>query len=297
MVSYMFYEQMNKLKSLLDSTKIVGEKNGILFTNIALKNELEISKRSWERIYDFEAKDLEQDRADFFKNKLDDHFRIISQFKKFSKDEVCLEIGCGPAYIGEYLMKNFDLNFIGVDFNLKILDSLKQYFDKHGLKKYLLIYADINDMPLRDNVIDFIYGGGVIEHSTDTLKILKELNRVLKEGGVSFNTVPAFNLSWLPLRFYNNIPSTPILRSIFEFIHVRIFKNKILGKNFGYELSFTQHNLKRIHKLAGFKKMGVEAMTFHPSPKKLKNQYLRNTYYFFSKLHFISPVYYISAYK
>lgn len=112
----------------------------------------------------------------------------------------------------------------------------------------------MDDMPLRDNVIHFIYNGGVSEHSRNTLKIPKELNGLLKEGGVSFNTVPAFNLSSLPLRFYNTILSTPILRSIFEFIHVRIFKNKILGKNFGYELSFTQHNLKRIHKLAGFKK-------------------------------------------
>ncbi|NVM56302.1 MAG: class I SAM-dependent methyltransferase [Candidatus Helarchaeota archaeon] len=288
---------MNNLKSLLEGTKIIGEKNGIFLTEIVLRDELEISKRSWERIYDFGVEDLKQERADFFNNKLEDHFRIISQFKKFSKDEVCLEIGCGTAYVGEYLMKNFDVGFIGVDFNLRILESLKQYFDEKALKKYLLIHSHISDMPLKDNVIDFIYGGGVIEHSADTLKTLKELNRVLKEGGVVFNTVPSFNLSWLPLRFYNNIPSTPILRSIFEFIHSKIFKNKILEENFGYELSFTQHNLKRIHKLAGFKKIDAGAMAFHPSPKKLKNRYLRNTYYSLSKLDFVVPVWYVSACK
>ncbi len=152
-------------------------------------------------------------------------------------------------------------------------------------------------MPLKDNVIDFIYGGGVIEHSADTLKTPKELNRVLKEGGIVFNTVPSFNLSWLPLRFYNNIPSTPILRSIFEFIHSKIFRNEILEENFGYELSFTQHSLKRIHNLAGFKKIDAGAMAFHPSPKKLKNRYLRNMYYSLSKSAFVAPVWYVSVCK
>lgn len=285
------------LNEIIDKKKIVKIKDNICYTNLDLKDELIISRAAWGRIFKFNLQKFIEDRKDFEENKLKYHIDIIEKYRKFSKNDIYLEIGCGPAYIGEYLMKRYDLWFIGIDFNLEILKTLRAYLVKNKFKKFILIHADINDMPLKSNTIDYIYGGGVIEHFADTNKILAQSYRVLKRNGISFNTVPAFTLSWLPLRFYNNIPDLFLLRNIFEYFHIKIMKNKILEKNYGYELSFTKKKLFTMHKKVGFRKTVVSQMAFYPSVKRLKNKLLRDLYYHFAKSSITTQIYYVAAQK
>lgn len=269
---------MNSLFRKIIHSSARMDDNGIMIFNENFENEIQTSKESWEKIYDYDLNYLIKDRDDFDKNKLADHFRYISKYFNFCEDTVYLEIGCGPAYIGDYIMNTFDSYFIGVDFNYDMLLTLKNYFKKKGYKKFLLAYGDINNMMIKDNTIDFIYGGGVIEHFSNTNHIVKELYRILKPNGISFNTVPAFNL-WWPLRFYNNIPSHQFLKKIFETIHIKILKNRVLENYFGYELSFTKRKLILLHEENGFKDIHVEPFAFHPSTSKLKNNTLRNLFY------------------
>jgi len=193
-------------------------------------------------------------------------------------------------------MKTFDSYFIGVDFNYKVLLTLKGYFDQKDYKKYILIYGDINNMPITDNSVNFIYGGGVIEHFPDTNHILEECYRILKANGVSFNTAPSFNLWWI-LRFYYNIPSLPLFKKLFEFVHIKLVKNKILEKNYGYELSFTKNTLIKLHRQNGFKNITVEPFAFHPSSYKLQNKFLRELYYKIQQNSLTSAIYLICGHK
>lgn len=284
------------IKKILIKSKVKLDKNGIWVTNLKLSSEVQTSKKAWERIYNFNLNKLKEDREDFDQNKLMDHLGYIKKSFKFNKNSIYLEIGCGPAHIGEYILKHYGSYFIGVDFNYPMLLTLKKYFDERGYKKYMLIHADINNMPIRDNSIDYIYGGGVIEHFPDTRHILKESYRILKKGGVSFNTVPAFNLWWI-LRFYSNIPSPILLRKIFEFIHIKILKGKLLEKNSGYELGFTKKELLLLHKNIGFKKIFISPFAFHPSKHRLKNELLRESYYKIQKNILLSAVYYVRGVK
>ena len=272
------------------------ENNIFIVNNLGYKEEITVSRNAWERIYHFSIEEFKRDREDFKKNKLTDHIKYVNTSYNFNKETVYLEIGCGPTYIGEYLMRTFDCYFVGVDFNYSILLTLKRYFEEKGYRKYLLIYADINNMPIKDNSVDYVYGGGVIEHLPDTEHILSVLHRVLKEGGVCFNTVPAFNLWWF-LRFYNNIPSVPILKPLFEFIHCEFLKNKILAKYYGYELSYTKHQLINLHKAEGFRNTKVGSFSFHPSSDRLKNKFLREFYFRLQKHECLSAVYYVQAEK
>lgn len=284
------------LKDLLNKQESKKDKNGIWITNINLPKETKISQITWEKIYNQNVKQLQEEKNEFNKSKLADHMEYIKKSYKFSKETVYLEIGSGPGYIGEYLMKKYGCYFIGVDFNYGMLLTLKKYLDKKGYKNYLLIHADILNMPLKKNSVDYIYGGGVIEHLKDTKSIMKELYRVLKKSGVSFNTVPAFNLWWLT-RCWNNIPNLPIIKPILEFIHVSILNGSILNKYFGYELSYTFNNLKQIHKSIGFKDITAGAFVFHPSEKKLKSRLLRKFYMFLTSNILFSPVYYVYGKK
>jgi len=285
-----------KLVNFLNKRDVRKDKNGIWITNINLPKEIKNSQITWEKIYNQNVKQLQEEKNEFNKSKLADHIKYIEQSYTFLKKTVYLEIGCGPSFIGEYLMKQYDCYFIGVDFNYGMLVTLKKYLDKKGYRNYLLIHADILNMPLKKNCIDYIYGGGVIEHLKDTGIVMKELHRVLKKGGVSFNTVPAFNLWWLT-RFWNNIPNLPIIKQLFELIHVSILKGAILNKYFGYELSYILNNIKRIHAEIGFKDIKAGVFVFQPSEKKLKSPLLRKFYMFLTSNILFSPVYYVYGKK
>jgi ubiquinone/menaquinone biosynthesis C-methylase UbiE len=282
--------------NILDKTKAKLDKNGIWVANVNLSAEEVVSQNAWEKIYNYNLKKLAKDREGFNKDKLADHMGYIGESYKFTSKTNYLEIGCGPAYIGEYLMKTYDSNFIGVDFNYPMLITLKKYFDSKGYKKYCLIFADITDMPIKNNIIDYIYGGGVIEHLSDTNHIVGELYRVLRKGGVAFNTVPAFSFWWIT-RCFNNIPSLRGLRKIFEFIHLKLLKSRILEKYYGYELSFTVNNLRNLHKKSGFRNIKIGAFAFHPSANKLKNVFLRDLYYKTQTSIFTTAMYFVSAKK
>ena len=112
-------------------------------------------------------------------------------------------------------------------------------------------------MPIKNNTVDLVYGGGVIEHFKDTGSCIDELYRVLKRSGVSFNTVPYLNIGSLTYRqVWGNIPNVPVLREVAEFIHIKLLGAKHMI--FGYEMSFTKRTLFSIHKQSGFKKISVD---------------------------------------
>lgn len=278
------------LSQLIDQGKATRDEHGIWVSKIHLSDEAHVSQRAWEGIYDFTVEKLKEDRADFDANKLEDNIRYTRESGNFHADTVYLEIGCGPAHVAEYLMRQYDCYFVGVDFNYPMLRSLDAYLKEKGYTKYILVYADILDMPIRNDSVDYIYGGGVIEHMSNTLGILKELYRVLKVGGVSFNTVPAFSL-WWAFRWYSNIPSFPWIKQCFEYIHIQVLKNCILERFYGYELSFTLKQLQELHKQAGFRDIVQKPFAFHPSSKKLKNPFLRKLYFELSSCPLTSPMY------
>ena len=266
-------------RQLLDTSKVFLDSNGIYISKNLLSEDASTSKEIWEGIYDYSVDVLVEDLKKFNKDKLEDHLSYIDKYGNFNSDSVYLEIGCGPAYIGNYLATTKNCYFVGIDINYSMLLVLKEYFDSIGFEKYFLIHGEIIDIPLLDSSVDFIYGGGVIEHVSNTSKVLKESYRILKPLGVSFNTVPSLNLWWI-FRFFRNIPSVPFARQLFEFIHIKLLRNFVLNKFYGYELSFTVPQLRQLHLSNGFAEVVVTPFAFHPSVSKLSNKLLRRIYFF-----------------
>lgn len=285
-----------KLIDLLIKRSVQKDRNGIWVKNIDLPKETETSQTTWENIRIQNVEQLIEIKADFNKCKLADHVKHIEKSYMFSKKTIYLEIGCGPAFMGEYLMKKYGCFFVGVDSNYGMLLTLKKYFDRKDYKNYLFIHSNISNMPLKKNSVDFIYGGGAIEHLKNTKVTMQELFRVLKKDGTSFNTVPALNLWWLT-KFWHNIPNLPGIKNILEFIHVSLLKEIVLNKYFGYELSYTLNNLKQIYTSIGFKNVIAGPFVFHPSEKKIKNLMLSRFYMFLANYELTTPVYYVFGKK
>ncbi len=222
-----------------------------------LNKEIELSVKKWDKRYkkQFRNKTYYQDYETYMTTFYEDTYRQLNKVKKI-KNIVYLELGCGPFFLGQKLAKKCKL-IIGIDFAPNALKIAQKMLEEKKIKNYLLIQGDILRMPIKDNSIDLVYGGGVIEHFGNTQKSVDEIYRVLKKDGISFNTVPLLNLGSLTYRqIWGDIPNFPVLKQLAEFVHIKLLKGKHMI--FGYGLSFMGSTLERIHKNSGFKKIVVD---------------------------------------
>jgi len=72
------------------------------------------------------------------------------------------------------------------------------------------IVADAHNLPFRDNTIDEIFAGQLIEHLKNPISFLKECRRVLKEGGMVTIVTPNF--------LSKNAYQDPDHKHVFDFI-------------------------------------------------------------------------------
>ncbi len=248
-------------------------KDGIILNIGDFSPDLQVSLAKWDDLYSKELVNndfwerYERYREIYFP----DVYRQLASIKSI-KGIVYLEIGCGELFLGQTIAKDCAF-IIGIDMSATALDLAHRMLKEKKIVNYLLIQGDINHMPISANSVDLIYGGGVIEHFKDTHTCLAELYRVLKRGGTSFNTVPLLNLGSLTYRqLWGNIPNTPVIKQIAEFIHMKLLSAKHMI--FGYEMSFPGATLKRLHKAVGFRKVSVDRFTIHLSfdflPAKLR---------------------------
>jgi len=282
---------------IIDLTSFKIDKNGIYRSNNTGKQKTNTSE-VWNKIYNFNVNELIKMHSAFNRDKLGDLLKYFDLDLLKNKPFVYLEIGCGPAFLGKHLLDKYKCIFVGVDLNYNALLQLKRFFEHYKIEqeKYVLIESDIRSMPLKDDSIDLVYGGGVIEHIPNTEVVLNELHRILKRDGTSVNSVPALNLFWLT-RFFMSIPNLPLIKKLFETIHINILKEKILSKFYGYELSFTQNKLKELHKKAGFKNIKTGCFSFHPNIQKIKSKQLYDLYYNMTRNKITTPFYFVTGNK
>jgi SAM-dependent methyltransferase len=101
-----------------------------------------------------------------------------------------LEAGCGAGRFVKYLHdRAFDCR--GIEFNETTVSNVKNKWPD-----LQVIQGDVEQMPYPDNTFQGLLAVGLIEHfEHGPEKVLSEMRRVLKPGGVGLITVPCLN--WL----------------------------------------------------------------------------------------------------
>lgn len=244
--------------------------NGIPVLLPDLSKDVRLSLHKWNAEY--EHFDYQKHFNEYKEKYIEDTVHQIENCYAPKEGDRYLEIGCGPAFLGTYFA-NKGLSVCGIDMSLSILQVAKKSYTNMGLNCFL-VCGDINQMPFKDNLFDLIYGGGVIEHFKSTDVVLDETYRVLRGGGICFNTVPYLNLGALTYRQkWGNIPNLPILKQLAEFVHINLLKGKHM--RFGYELSFTKKQLEHLYQKAGYRNVSTHKFAVNLSLEYLPDGILR----------------------
>lgn len=116
--------------------------------------------------------------------------------------DTVLDLGCGE---GRHVIANYvrgDVQAIGVDLALNDLKTSRERFepfsqpDNH-FKSFHLSVANALKLPFPDNSFDKVICSEVLEHIPDYQGALKEIQRVLKPGGMFAASVPRYGPEWV----------------------------------------------------------------------------------------------------
>jgi len=101
-------------------------------------------------------------------------------------NRVLLDVGCGAGNKIKKISKNFHyLDIIGIDISkLALIYAYKED------KKTLFSMGDAENLPIKDESIDYIVFFDLFEHLYHPKKAMKESYRVLKKGGIFHSYIP-----------------------------------------------------------------------------------------------------------
>ena len=92
-----------------------------------------------------------------------------------------LEVGCGTARDGRYLVEN-GIDYRAVDASRRSLAFAREHFSQRGLPARFA-NADATSLPFADGAFDLVYSIGVVHHVPDWERACREIARVTAPGG------------------------------------------------------------------------------------------------------------------
>src|SRR6185369_12524754 len=108
--------------------------------------------------------------------------QALMEFDKFH-DARLLEIGCG---MGTDLMQfaRGGARCTGIDLTPRSIEITRHRFRLYGADGNFMI-SDGEHLPFQSESFDVVYSNGVLHHTPDTARAIREVHRVLRPGGVA----------------------------------------------------------------------------------------------------------------
>jgi 2-polyprenyl-6-hydroxyphenyl methylase / 3-demethylubiquinone-9 3-methyltransferase len=91
-----------------------------------------------------------------------------------------LDVGCGAGFLSNYLSAN-GLDTTGIDLSESSLETARRQ-DEGGKARY--VYADAYKLPFDDGSFDVVTSTDFLEHVSEPKRVLDEIQRCLKPGGL-----------------------------------------------------------------------------------------------------------------
>jgi len=152
---------------------------------------MELEKRKVQEFWDAASCGEElylkgDEEKDKFKNQMAERYKLepfILNFANFNdyKGKKVLEIGVGLG-ADHQMFAEAGANLYGIDLTQRAVDHTQNRLSLFRLSSNLS-KGDAENLQFSNNEFDLVYSWGVIHHSPDTKKCVKEIHRVLREGG------------------------------------------------------------------------------------------------------------------
>ena len=108
--------------------------------------------------------------------------KIIELHKIIPEGKSALEVGCGGGILTEEIAF-FGFDTIGIDPSVQSITTASEHAIENGLK-INYINGTGEALPFQDSMFDIVFCCDVLEHVYDLPKVISEISRVLKPGGV-----------------------------------------------------------------------------------------------------------------
>jgi len=151
----------------------------------------------------------------FFRYKYDQEMANIrfEILKKYCKYKIVADFGCGT---GEYFIPIAKIakKAVGVDFSENMLNILKLNLKKYTVQNIKILRENIKHTSLDSNYFDTVYSLSTLYQIPEVEKIIFEMNRILKQGGIaifelgnffSLNTLTTLKASTGAKSFYISV--------------------------------------------------------------------------------------------
>jgi len=171
-------------------------------------------------------------------------FDRLIDFEALASKDV-LEVGVGNGSHAQLLARHAK-TFTGIDLTDYAVSSTGARLGGSGLKANVL-RMDAERMTFPDATFDFVWSWGVIHHSSDTRRALREIRRVLKPGGTA--TVMVYYRSWWHYYVVGGL--------ILGLVRGNLFSSGALHKN---NQSFTDGALARFYSAGSWRAMAGDLL-------------------------------------
>lgn len=158
---------------------------------------------------------------------------IKDEIKIFKECKNILDVGCGTGWFCKVLKQNYpESKITGTDIQ-----------DGRKFKDFDFVIANIEKLPFKYETFDGISCKAVLEHLQNPLSAVLEMNRILKNNGILFVSVPDVN----DKNFWD------------DYTHVRPFTKKSLS----VLLSDGGFKIRNIWYISSVPMMGILMKTFN----------------------------------
>jgi 2-polyprenyl-6-hydroxyphenyl methylase/3-demethylubiquinone-9 3-methyltransferase len=108
--------------------------------------------------------------------------KILDRLEITAEGKTALEVGCGGGILCEEIAR-IGFNTVGIDPAQQSIITASKHASENGLK-ITYLNGTGEKLPLQDNTCDVVFCCDVLEHVQDLPKVISDISRVLKPGGV-----------------------------------------------------------------------------------------------------------------